>query len=59
MLQPRRNALADLLWRRLMQHRYYINVFWYPDDECWIETAKDRGLPIPKPRYRPAIYAAA
>lgn len=61
-----------------MQHRYHINVFWYPDDDCWItdvpdlkpcsahgdtpaealaeaevaielwiETAKDRGLPIP------------
>ena len=27
--------------------------------ELWIETAKLRGIPIPKPRYRPAIYAAA
>jgi len=22
----------------------------------WIETAKSAGKPIPKPRYRPAIY---
>ncbi|MBM3594868.1 MAG: type II toxin-antitoxin system HicB family antitoxin [Alphaproteobacteria bacterium] len=27
--------------------------------ELWIETAQERDLPIPKPRYRPAIYAAA
>lgn len=27
--------------------------------ELWIETARDRGIPIPEPRYRPAIYAAA
>ena len=27
--------------------------------ELWIETAKERGLPIPEPRCRPAIYAAA
>lgn len=26
--------------------------------EGWIETARDVGLAIPKPRYRPAIYAA-
>lgn len=25
--------------------------------EGWIETARDRGFPIPEPRYRPAIYA--
>ncbi len=25
----------------------------------WIETAEEKGLPIPPPRYRPAIYAAA
>ena len=25
--------------------------------EGWIETAKDIGLEIPEPRYRPAIYA--
>lgn len=73
-----------------MQHRYYINVFWSDNDNCWIadvpdlkpcsahgntpseaaaeaeiaielwlETAKERGLPIPEPRYRPATYAAA
>jgi predicted RNase H-like HicB family nuclease len=24
----------------------------------WLETAEDRGFPIPPPRYRPAIYAA-
>ena len=27
--------------------------------ELWIETATERGIPIPEPRYRPAIYAAA
>lgn len=73
-----------------MQHHYHINVFWYPEDNCWIadvpdlrpcsahgdtpseaiaeaenaislwlETARDNGFPIPEPRYRPAIYAAA
>ena len=26
---------------RLMQHRYHINVFWYPDDECWIADVPD------------------
>jgi predicted RNase H-like HicB family nuclease len=26
--------------------------------EGWIETARESGLEIPKPRYRPAIYAA-
>jgi predicted RNase H-like HicB family nuclease len=26
--------------------------------EGWLETARDRGFPIPEPRYRPAIYAA-
>jgi predicted RNase H-like HicB family nuclease len=26
--------------------------------EGWIETARDVGLAIPKPRYRPAIYAS-
>ena len=26
--------------------------------EGWIETARDAGLEIPKPKYRPAIYAA-
>jgi predicted RNase H-like HicB family nuclease len=25
--------------------------------ELWIETARDVGLAIPEPRYRPAIYA--
>jgi predicted RNase H-like HicB family nuclease len=24
----------------------------------WIEAARARGMPIPEPRYRPAIYAA-
>ena len=24
----------------------------------WLETARERGFPIPEPRYRPAIYAA-
>jgi len=23
----------------------------------WVETAKERGMTIPEPRYRPAIYA--
>lgn len=27
--------------------------------EAWLETARNRRKPIPKPRYRPAIYAAA
>ena len=26
--------------------------------EGWIETARETGLEIPEPRYRPAIYAA-
>jgi len=26
--------------------------------EGWLEVARDKGLPIPEPRYRPAIYAA-
>jgi predicted RNase H-like HicB family nuclease len=26
--------------------------------EGWIETANDTNLPVPAPRYRPAIYAA-
>ncbi len=25
--------------------------------EGWIATARDRGIPVPKPRYRPALYA--
>lgn len=25
----------------------------------WLESARAGGLPIPEPRYRPAIYAAA
>ena len=25
----------------------------------WIDSARSEGLPIPDPRYRPAIYAAA
>ena len=24
----------------------------------WLETAQERGMPIPDARYRPAIYAA-
>lgn len=23
---------------------------------AWLETARDTGVPIPEPRYRPAIY---
>ena len=26
--------------------------------ELWLGTAREHGLPIPEPRYRPAIYAA-
>lgn len=26
--------------------------------EGWLAVARDRGFPIPQPRYRPAIYAA-
>ncbi len=25
--------------------------------EAWLATARDDGRPIPRPRYRPAIYA--
>ncbi len=25
----------------------------------WLETAREEGIPIPEPRYRPAIYQAA
>lgn len=25
----------------------------------WLETAKEEGVPVPPPRYRPAIYAVA
>ena len=24
--------------------------------EAWLEVARENGLPIPEPRYRPAIY---
>ena len=24
-----------------MQHHYHINVFWYPDDACWIADVPD------------------
>ena len=27
--------------------------------DAWLETARDEGLPIPEPRYRPAIYQVA
>ena len=27
--------------------------------EGWLETARANNMPIPEPRYRPAIYAAA
>ena len=27
--------------------------------EGWLETARECGLEIPEPRYRPAIYAAS
>ncbi len=26
--------------------------------ELWLEAARARGLPVPEPRYRPAIYHA-
>jgi len=26
--------------------------------EGWLETARDCGIEIPEPKYRPAIYAA-
>ncbi len=26
---------------------------------AWLEAAREAGKPIPKPRYRPAIYQAA
>lgn len=27
--------------------------------EAWLETARENRKPIPRPRYRPAIYQAA
>ena len=27
--------------------------------DAWLGVARERGLPIPAPRYKPAIYAAA
>ena len=27
--------------------------------EAWLAVAREEGKPIPEPRYRPAIYAAA
>jgi predicted RNase H-like HicB family nuclease len=24
--------------------------------EAWLDVAREQGLPIPKPRYKPAIY---
>ena len=24
--------------------------------EAWLEVAREKGMPIPEPRYRPAIY---
>jgi predicted RNase H-like HicB family nuclease len=26
--------------------------------QAWLDTARDTGLPIPEPRYRPVIYQA-
>ena len=26
--------------------------------DMWLETAREDGMPVPEPRYRPAIYAA-
>lgn len=25
----------------MTNHRYHINVFWYPDDDCWIADVPD------------------
>lgn len=25
--------------------------------EAWLAAARERGIPIPEPRYRPALYA--
>ncbi len=27
--------------------------------DLWLEVAKEQGIPIPKPSYRPVIYQAA
>ena len=27
--------------------------------EAWLEAAKENGKPIPRPRYRPALYQVA
>jgi predicted RNase H-like HicB family nuclease len=26
--------------------------------DAWLDVAREDGLPVPEPRYRPAIYAA-
>ena len=26
--------------------------------QAWLDAAKEKGLPIPEPRYKPAIYQA-
>jgi len=26
--------------------------------DAWLAAAREKGLPVPEPRYRPAIYAA-
>lgn len=69
---------------------YHINIFYSPEDECyiadipdlkycsahgdtpeqalhevliakaaWLEVARQEQIPIPEPRYRPAIYQIA
>ena len=27
--------------------------------ELWLEVVKEKGLPVPEPKYRPVIYQAA
>ena len=27
--------------------------------ELWLESARERGIPVPEPTYRPAIYIAS
>lgn len=73
-----------------MPSRYHINIFFSPEDDCWVadlpdfehcsalgatpeealaelqvaqeawlKEAKLSGIPVPEPRYRPAIYSGA
>jgi predicted RNase H-like HicB family nuclease len=73
-----------------VSHRYHINLFYSPEDRCyiadipdlkhcsahgetpqealrevlmaqelWMESAREQQRRVPRPKYRPAVYAAA